>query len=278
MSQRRELDRHRRQLEEIGEIMRSMKNLAYMETRKLSRLLAAQDQAVGTIEAAAADFLGFHPDLIGTAISPCRVFVLVGSERGFCGDFNEALLRAVPDEGETDTRVIAVGSRLCSRLEESGRALAKVDGPSVAEEVSDTLNRLVRVIGRLQDQEGWVSLRVRYHRNGAADVEEKLLLPPFAAEPGRDAYRYSHAPLLNLRPEVFFAELVEHYLLGVLHAIFYTSLMAENQKRIQHLEGAIRRLDEKSFEYARQSRILRQEEITEEIEVILLSTEGLGAP
>ncbi len=52
--------------------------------------------------------------------------------------------------------------------------------------------------------------------------------------------------------------------------------MAENQRRIQHLEGAIQRLEEKNENLARKSRTLRQEEITEEIEVILLSVEGNG--
>ena len=277
MSRRRELDQHRHQLEEIGEIMRSMKSLAYMETRKLSRLLEAQGQAVSVIEAAAADFLGFHPGLASAARSPCRVILLIGSERGFCGDFNEALLRALPAGAETDTRIIAVGSRLCSRLQERDGTATLLAGPGAAEEVSDTLNRLVTVIGQLQDEQAWISLTVLHHRNGATDLEEKLLLPPFATGIDPRDRRYGHAPLLNLQPEAFFAELVEHYLLAVLHAIVYTSLMAENQRRIQHLEGAIRRLDEKSFEYSRQSRILRQEEITEEIEVILLSAEGLDA-
>jgi F-type H+-transporting ATPase subunit gamma len=61
-----------------------------------------------------------------------------------------------------------------------------------------------------------------------------------------------------------------------LHEIFYASLMAENQRRMQHLEGAIHRLHEKTDGFARRCRALRQEEITEEIEVILLSVEGTG--
>ena len=47
--------------------------------------------------------------------------------------------------------------------------------------------------------------------------------------------------------------------------------MAENHRRAQHLEGAIRHLDEESGELKRRSNALRQEEIIEEIEVILLS-------
>ena len=48
--------------------------------------------------------------------------------------------------------------------------------------------------------------------------------------------------------------------------------MAENHRRMTLLEGAVRRLDDESTELARRYNMLRQEEIIEEIEVILLST------
>lgn len=47
--------------------------------------------------------------------------------------------------------------------------------------------------------------------------------------------------------------------------------MAESQQRVMHLDGAVQHMDEQSEELHRKSNILRQEEIIEEIEVILLS-------
>ncbi|ACH83929.1 MULTISPECIES: F0F1 ATP synthase subunit gamma [Acidithiobacillus] len=99
----------------------------------------------------------------------------------------------------------------------------------------------------------------------------KPLLPPFqqrlhAPRP------LPYPPLLNLSPEVFFPGLVEQYLFATLHEIAYVSLMAENQRRLRHLDGAVRHLDEQSAVLARRSNSLRQEEIIEEIEVILLGS------
>jgi F-type H+-transporting ATPase subunit gamma len=51
--------------------------------------------------------------------------------------------------------------------------------------------------------------------------------------------------------------------------------MAENLRRVRHLEGAVRHLDDKSATLQHQSNALRQEEIIEEIEVILLSASSL---
>ena len=51
--------------------------------------------------------------------------------------------------------------------------------------------------------------------------------------------------------------------------------MAESQQRVMHLDGAVQHMDEQSEELHRQSNVLRQEEIIEEIEVILLSAVSL---
>ena len=61
-----------------------------------------------------------------------------------------------------------------------------------------------------------------------------------------------------------------------MHDVFYGSLMAENRRRLQHMEGAMQRMEEKTGELQRRYNLLRQEEITEEIEIILLSADMLG--
>jgi F-type H+-transporting ATPase subunit gamma len=69
--------------------------------------------------------------------------------------------------------------------------------------------------------------------------------------------------------------LTEQYLFAALHELLYSSLMAENQRRMQHMDAAVRRLERTSADLLRRRNILRQEEITEEIEVIMLSVEAL---
>ena len=61
MSRSREFKQHILKLEDIREIIKSMKNLAFMEMNKLTRLLEIQQQIVKNIETTALDFLDFHP-------------------------------------------------------------------------------------------------------------------------------------------------------------------------------------------------------------------------
>jgi F-type H+-transporting ATPase subunit gamma len=88
-------------------------------------------------------------------------------------------------------------------------------------------------------------------------------------------HRFAYPPLLNLDPLALSADLLDHYLFAILHEVFYSSLMAENLSRFQHMDQAIQRLENDISALALRRNVLRQEEITEEIEVIMLSVEAL---
>ena len=81
-------------------------------------------------------------------------------------------------------------------------------------------------------------------------------------------------PELNLPPETFMSEFIDHYADAALHSIFATSLLSENRARLARMTVAIDRLDENVAALRRRIHRLRQEEITQEVETILLSTIG----
>jgi F-type H+-transporting ATPase subunit gamma len=84
-------------------------------------------------------------------------------------------------------------------------------------------------------------------------------------------------PRLTLTPPEFFGELLEQALLLALQEAFSVSLIAENRRRLEHMDGALRRLDDITAQLARRMNASRQEEITQEIEVIMLSAEAVAA-
>jgi len=282
MSQSRELQLHITQMDEIRSILNAMKNLAFMEIHKLSRFQAMQGQAVANIENAAMDFLNFYPMPVADD-KPTHIGILVGAERGFCGDFNDSLINTVAAEAYSG--LITIGSRLGNRLADITlvEIIADIEGANVAEEVPTVLNRLIDTISSLQisncnthhkaNANPTLQLTVVYHDNVSSQITRRQILPPFPQQ--QQTIRYGNPPVLNLEPGDFFSELTDHYLFAVLHEIFYISLLAENQKRLQHLEGAVKHLDDETVNLRRKSQIYRQEEITEEIEVILLNADNL---
>ena len=284
MSLSRELQLHITQLKEIRSILNAMKNLAFMEIHKLQRFKTMQGQAVTNIERAALDFLDFYPGLANADGHSMQLCILLGAERGFCGDFNESLIKAI--ESQAYSGVIAIGSRLVNRLEGiNANIIATLEGANVSEEVPMVINRLIDTINSLPDyRNGFkntsfkavplLQLTVVYHDDASNQINQRQIFPPFPQQ-NEQTVHYRNPPILNLEPGVFFADLVDYYLFAVLHEIFYISLMAENHRRQQHLEGAVNHLDDETVKLQRKSQIYRQEEITEEIEVILLSAENL---
>ena len=276
MTRRHELGAKLGGFREVRAILSAMKNIALMELRALAGLLEHQRRAMATIERAAADFLCFYPPP-GDAAPAATVCIVIGSERGFCGEFNEALeveARAVRARGE---RLLAIGARLAERLgsDDPGEAVA---GANVAEELPVVLQHVAARLVSVQRAAGAGPLHVKavhQHPDGTGLVSKIIAPLPLPERPQRP---HPYAPRLTLASQEFFAALLEQGLLLSLQEAFSVSLIAENRRRLEHMEGALRRLDDITARLARRLNASRQEEITEEIEVIMLSAEALAAP
>ncbi len=282
MSKRRDIEEHVRTLGEIKGIMGAMKNLALMESHKLSRVLATQHRVVSDIEAAGREFLAFHPTLAPDC-SGKALYLVIGAERGFCGDFSDRLLSALNrhlrSTNDRDPPLMIVGRKLLERAERVHRIAAVVEGPTVTEEVPSILTRVIEQLRQTATQptSGERTLVTAVYHDAVTESVVVRPLRPFPSPPqagGRGAF----PPMLTLPPAVFFSQLVDLYLFSLLHAIFYSALMAESRARLEHLESALQRLERDQTDLLRKRNILRQEEITEEIEVLMLSAQITRPP
>ncbi|SFP95684.1 F-type H+-transporting ATPase subunit gamma [Nitrosomonas cryotolerans] len=277
MSKRREVKERLATLDEIDGIMSAMKNLALLEIHKLETFSATQHRAVASIESAAQDLLAFYPQMYRSADDLQQLWIIIGSERGFCGNFNESLLQFLNmNAPQADTLLLAVGRRLEAKLHDDARISDFIAGHSVAEEVPVTLLRLSAVLNRLQRQLELAKIAcisVVYYDNKSDQIRLRQLLPLTTLD---TKSAYSHPPQLNLEPSLFLSELTDQYLYAVLHEVFYSSLMMENHKRLEHMDRAIHRLKKDEARLRLRYNRLRQEEIIEEIEIIMLSVEALS--
>lgn len=277
MSKGRDLEEQVRTLGEIEGIMGAMKNLALMENVKLNRVLAAQRRVVDGIETAGRDFLTFYSTL-SPPIGETSLYLMIGTERGFCGDFNDRLLAAFEDHLHTlkhgNPVLVVVGRKLVEQSERAHRISAVVQGPTVSEEVPTVLIGVmdqIRSVAARHGLRGTVPVTAVYHDAVSESIVVRPLRP-FQSPRTKDRAR-PVAPSLTLPPPVFFAQLIDLYLFSLLHEIFYSALMAECHARLAHLETALHRLDDNRQDLLQRRNVLRQEEITEEIEVLMLSAD-----
>ena len=271
MSGQAELSQRFARLKEISGIMTAMKSLSLVETKKLARFIGHQRRMLANIEAAAGDFLSFFPVERAPATQPV-ILLLIGSERGFCGNFNErvlAALDALPAWQPAPT-LLVVGSRLAAKLANRPGIIAVLDGASVTEDVPAVLNRIMDALHTASTaSDAGAALFSLAHAAEGEPMLKRLL--PFDPPP---APHFTHPPRLQLVPSEFFAELLDQYLLASLYGQLYESLSAESRQRLAHMEHALDRLDETIDRLALKRNALRQEKIVEEIEVILSSQQA----
>ncbi len=172
--------------------------------------------------------------------------------------------------------MLVVGSRLETKLHQVARIAAFVKSHSVVEEVQATLLHLVEVLNKLQQLEPdrMACIKALYYDDESGQITLRQLLP-LAVPKLKSAY--AHPPLLNIEPAQVLSHLTDQYLYAALHEVFYSSLMVENHMRLEHMNRAIHRLEKDVAGLRLRYNRLRQEEIIEEIEIIMLSAEALIA-
>jgi len=272
MSRRRKIATRLSSYADVRTMLSAMKSIAMMELHKLGGHLDRQRMAMETVEIAAADFLSFHelPATAGKAL-----YIAIGSERGFCGDFNEELLDGIGNARTRGGHVLLIGSRLVDRFEEEDTLPNFLSGPNIVEELTAVLERVARWLEaqQLATPETLLHVTVLFH-DQAGPIEKVIAPLPVPRErPGRQTVK-GYPPYLTLEPRVFLAGLMEQAMLLGLREVFAFSLAAENRRRLEHMNNALRRLDERTVALERQLRKSRQEDIIQEIETLLIGNSG----
>lgn len=151
MTKRTKLKEHLHTLEEIGHIMTAMRNLSLIETGKITQCLALQDQVIKTIHEVSHDFLSFYSmPPMNQQENPLLVSILIGSERGFCGSFNDNVFHQLDahkeHHSELEPALILVGHKLALKMPNDSRVMATIDGPNAIEEIPAVISNVLHTL------------------------------------------------------------------------------------------------------------------------------------
>ncbi|HUL68078.1 MAG TPA: F0F1 ATP synthase subunit gamma [Burkholderiaceae bacterium] len=259
-------------LDELRQIVTAMRNLAYAELQRLNRMQAACARADETIERALADTVPAvgapPPRATGT------VWLVIGSERGFCGGFNDQLADALAGlvEREADAQWMIAGTRLRQRLEPVLHHAAWLDGCTGTEDapacVDTWMSRLAS--SAPAGPAPTPSLWLLHHAEHGVARRRMLPLPDLPApSAGPPPARY--LPRAQLLPKLM-AEMLRVALLGAL----LQSLQQENHWRLAQMQRAQDYLDEAGGRLRRRYFRQRQSDITSELETLMASLDATG--
>lgn len=265
------LREHMRLLDELRQIVGAMRNLAYAELQRLDKAMAAQAQAEACVLRALADVTGPEPP----STPGGGVHLVIGSERGFCGGFDEPLASVARriGAGADGTMLMVAGSRLAGRLAPDAAHCVPVPGSGSAEECAATVDGWIEAIqARIAAQTPLdaLALRVTYH--DAAQVRERTILPtPALPARGRGA-----GPARTLGDGQLLPALKREALRVLLLGACYASLAQENRWRLLQMQRAQDHLDDASARLRRKYFLARQTDITTELETLMSSLVDAG--
>lgn len=259
MTRSREIEVRVALFDDLSGILNAMRSFALAELRRVARGEAAQRLADDTLAQAMCD-LALAPPQGRTAGKD--LWVLLGSVRGFCGSFNEDVARHVRQRQDAIGAAIVVGERLAALLPPSA-GMVPVAGAIGAADAAGTIERIVEAIDAfhapLRDAGGLViCLR---DEDGVAERRILPLAPQAQAVAGNRPATYS--PLAQVA-----AGVARHYVFHRLLSALMRSLRVENQMRLLLMENAMRHIERRRDDLSRSRNRLRQEEITEEIELV----------
>lgn len=281
MTKKRSIKGYITALKEISHIMAAMRNLSLIEINKMTRFLATQEQVIKTMEVVYADFLSFYPQFKPPLqLAESGIYILIGSERGFCGNFNDELISQFKTKIQKQLiapKLIIIGRKLAMKFVDNPLVLTSIDGPSASEEIPSTISTLTQTLEKLQKTDGATSFgnfAIIYNSIINNRLQSSTLLP-FEKLSLENKHAFPYPPILNLSPQVFMSQFMDQYLFAILYLIIYQSFFTENNQRFHHTDTTIQKLDKQIENLTHHLNVLRQEEITEEIEIILLSAEAL---
>jgi F-type H+-transporting ATPase subunit gamma len=225
-----------------------------------------------------------------------RILVVFGSDHGLCGNYNEALARRVTAESsreETATRVLCVGVRMKDALSDQGLVpevtfLPPASADGIGRLASDIVTRLDEIGGG--DLHGRLAVTLAFTRRaGRGQKEQKeqkgqrelaltQLLPlasSLLSDMDTTTWQSRSLPDYTMSATPLFASLLRNHIFATVFQASAEAMVTENAARLALMQQAEQAVDDRLDEVGGQFRLVRQDEITNELMDIIIGFEAL---
>ena len=261
MSRRHELDARLALYHDLGDILGAMRSFALTELRRIAQKEAAQHQTASILFDALNDMA---PALLEPEPITHDVFALIGSVRGFCASFNEDVLNFWRKHKEDIDHTIVVGERLASLIEENEQA-APISGAANSSGIMPVIEAILSAYWQIRDASNSNPGLVIVMHEADGVISKRLW--PIQPEGARMPKEMPHT---NELPTLVATSVAQHCLFHMLVSFLLRALHTENHMRLMQMESAMKHIDENKATLLTKRNRLRQEEIVNEIELILM--------
>jgi len=260
MTQRAENNYRLALYQELDDIVSAMKNLAQVELVRLEKSHHRQQQVLNVCLEGLSTLQAHQGASLPAPQGP-EVLIALGSERGFCGGFNEQIAQHFnAQQWDNTARILVIGSRLATKLPPQ----PGMDFLSAPASIDEALPAMQKIIDTLLQGAFPAHLTLLYHDRSAVQQVTLLPYPQRSDPPPACASLHIQLPAAELMQALQWQCLQQSLMLYLLD-----SLKTENRWRLQQMDGAQDHLEELSHDLRLRINAQRQQQIVEEIEVIL---------
>jgi F-type H+-transporting ATPase subunit gamma len=281
MATREVLRRQLQSTDTLRSVVQTMKALAMVRIGQVRRAVEALEESVATLELGFQVLLREDPALADVLLpsgSDAWAAVVVGSDHGMCGPFNERVGRFAADRFEGlsaehgPPSLLVAGKRLRPRLQLLGYEVDRVlPLPGNVDATEAAVAEVVAQIEAWQDERGVERVLVVHQQptSGIAYRAIALQLLPIDLAWLRElrARRWptNQLPMAGLDGASMLRGLVRQHLAHVLVRAFAASQAAENAARLAAMESAERNIDERRAQLQHAANLERQNAVTAEL-------------
>lgn len=275
---------------DIRAIVRTMKALSAVSIRQYEQAEIALEGYGRTVELGLSALLrdrGAHGlPLPGSEPASGReALIVIGSDRGLCGRYNETIVRYAQTRISADTALLAViGARAVARFEGSGRSTdQRFSLPGSVGGLTQAVGDIILRIDRWTQEGGIGRIRLVHNRRrgrSSADPHERCVLPI----PEAELEKLAHGPwpgpglpFFRMPPARLFSWLVQQRIFVMLYRALAEALASEHATRLAAMQRAERNIDERLEKLTDTHRRKRQETITRELLDVVAGFEAVSA-
>lgn len=278
---------------QLQSVVEAMKTLANVNIRQYERSVESLRTFETTLEQSFQILLADRPEDMSLTMGKsggCLGAIVLGSDQGMCGPFNDRIaeftidwLNEDCDVEPSNRTVLSAGERVMGRLEmgriRSDETLAM---PGSVDGITPTVQDLLMTIQRWRDEQGIDCVRIFYNKReskGSYGSRQQCLLPldeDWLKEIEQRKWPSRGLPTYRTDWRTLFTHTVEQYLFSSLFRAFAESLASENAARLQAMSGAEDNIEDRLDELVSEYHSERQTTITEELLDLTAGYEALS--
>ncbi len=275
-------------MQSIRSIVRTMKTMSAINAAPYEQAAEAIDVWRETVLDGLHGFLRCHGPLQQARVdSPQRVLIVMGSDHGLCGNYNELLAHEVTRHPYADhAQIICVGAQMQDAL--FGVGITPTEAllpPANTDGLIRLAGQLVTRLDRIHSisPAGDLAAALVYTQRGAhgsqTPVAQALLpLDPDMMEAlARRPWHSRSLPQFSMPGTDLLAALVRNLVFATLYRAAAEALVTENAARLARMQQAEQSVDEKLEALTSETRSVRQSEITTELLDVIVGFEALQA-